>query len=74
MKQGPVVMVVGLLVLGTTVYLGHQTIGSCTLGVHGTSATLTVSGLGALWRRDGSLHWARQDLAMSCRRLPSAWS
>jgi len=44
MKQGPVAMVVGLLVLGTTVYLGHQTIGSCTLGVHGTSATLTVSG------------------------------
>lgn len=42
----PAVLVVGLIGLVAAAYGGRQAIGSCTVGVHNTSATLAVSGWG----------------------------
>lgn len=39
-------LVIGLLGLLAIAYAGQQTMGSCTLGVHNTSATLAISGWG----------------------------
>ena len=54
----PAIIVIAVLVLAAVVYGGRQSFRSCSVGVTGTSATVTVSG----WRAtEGCDHLRSQD-------------
>ena len=48
----PTIIVIGVLALGAAAYGSHRFLGSCSVGVTGTDATVTVSG----WRATAACH------------------